>query len=38
VETGLGKIFGPEREEIIGGRRKLYNDELHTVCCLPIIS
>jgi hypothetical protein len=24
-------IFGPKRDEIIGGRRKLHNEELHNL-------
>jgi hypothetical protein len=27
----LRRIFGPKREEIIGGWRKLHNDELHQI-------
>jgi hypothetical protein len=25
----LRRIFGPERDEVTGGRRKLHNEELH---------
>jgi hypothetical protein len=25
----LGRIFGPKRTEIVGGRSKLHNEELH---------
>jgi hypothetical protein len=25
----LRRIFGPKRDEVIGGWRKLYNEELH---------
>jgi hypothetical protein len=25
----LGRIFGPERDEVTGGWRKLHNEELH---------
>jgi hypothetical protein len=25
----LRRIFGPKRDEVIGGRRKLHNEELH---------
>jgi hypothetical protein len=27
----LRRIFGPKREEVIGGWRKLHNEELHTL-------
>jgi hypothetical protein len=27
----LRRIFGPKRDEIIGGWRKLYNEELHNL-------
>jgi hypothetical protein len=27
----LRKIFGPKRDEVIGGWRKLHNDELHNL-------
>jgi hypothetical protein len=34
----LRKIFGPKRDEIIGGWRKLHNEELHNLyCSLSII-
>jgi hypothetical protein len=35
----LRKIFGPkrERDEVIGGWRKLHNEELHNLYCLPSI-
>jgi hypothetical protein len=37
IENGvLRKIFGPMREEIIGGR-KLHNEELHDFCSPPLI-
>jgi hypothetical protein len=32
----LRRIFGPKRDEVIGGWRKLHNEELHNLCCLPI--
>jgi hypothetical protein len=31
----LKRIFGPKRVEIIGGRRKLHNEELHNLCSSP---
>jgi hypothetical protein len=33
----LGRIFGPKRNEVIGGWRKLHNEELHNLYCLPSI-
>jgi hypothetical protein len=34
----LRKIFGPQRDEVIGGWRKLHNEELHNLyCSLSII-
>jgi hypothetical protein len=33
----LRRIFGPKREELIGGWRKLHNEELHNLYCSPII-
>jgi hypothetical protein len=33
----LGKIFGPKRDEVIRGRRKLYNEELHNLYASPSI-
>jgi hypothetical protein len=35
--TVLRKIFGPKRDEVTGGWRKLFNDELHNLYSLPII-
>jgi hypothetical protein len=29
----LRKVFGPERDEVIGGWRKLHNEELHNLYC-----
>jgi hypothetical protein len=29
------KIFGPKREEVEGGLRKLHNEELHDLYCSP---
>jgi hypothetical protein len=33
----LRKIFGPKRDEVIGGWRKLHNEELHYLYCSPSI-
>jgi hypothetical protein len=33
----LRKIFGPKRDEMTGGWRKLHNEELHNFCCSPNI-
>jgi hypothetical protein len=33
----LRKIFGPKRDEVIGGWRKLHDEELHNLYCLPSI-
>jgi hypothetical protein len=30
-------IFGPKTDEVIGGWRKLHNEELHNLCCSPSI-
>jgi hypothetical protein len=27
-------IFGPERDEVTGGCRRLHSEELHDLCCL----
>jgi hypothetical protein len=37
VNRVLRRIFGPERDEIIGGWRKLHNEKLHNLCSLPVI-
>jgi hypothetical protein len=29
----LRRIFGPKRDEVTGGWRKLHNEELHTLYC-----
>jgi hypothetical protein len=34
----LRRMFGPKRDEIIGGWRKLYNDELHNLYSSPNIT
>jgi hypothetical protein len=33
----LGRIFGPKRDEVIGGWRKLHNKELHGLYSSPSI-
>jgi hypothetical protein len=33
----LRKIFGPKRDDVIGGWRKLHNEELHNLYCSPSI-
>jgi hypothetical protein len=33
----LRRIFGPKRDEVTGGWRKLHNDELHGLYSLPSI-
>jgi hypothetical protein len=33
----LWRIFGPKRDEVVGERRKLHNEELHDLYSLPII-
>jgi hypothetical protein len=33
----LKKIFGPKKDEVIGGWSKLHNEELHNMYCPPII-
>jgi hypothetical protein len=33
----LRGIFGPKRDKVIGGRRKLHNEELHNLYCSPNI-
>jgi hypothetical protein len=30
-------IFGPKRDEVLGGWRKLHNEELHNMYCSPCI-
>jgi hypothetical protein len=34
---GLRITFGPKRDEVIGGWRKLHNEELHNLYCSPSI-
>jgi hypothetical protein len=33
----LRRIFGPKRDEIVGGWRKMHNEELHNFYFLPNI-
>jgi hypothetical protein len=33
----LSRIFGPKRDEVTGGLRKLHNEELHGLYCSPSI-
>jgi hypothetical protein len=33
----LRRIFGPKRDEMVGGSRKLHNDELHNLYYSPSI-
>jgi hypothetical protein len=33
----LRRIFGPKRDEVTGGWRKLHNDELHNLYSFPSI-
>jgi hypothetical protein len=33
----LRRIFGPKRDEALGGWRKLYSEELHNLYSSPII-
>jgi hypothetical protein len=33
----LRRIFGPKRDEMVGGWRKLHNEELHNLCSSPNI-
>jgi hypothetical protein len=33
----LRRIFGPKRDEVIGGWRKLHNEGLHNLYCSPSI-
>jgi hypothetical protein len=33
----LRRIFGPEREEVAGGWRRLHNEELHKLYASPDI-
>jgi hypothetical protein len=31
------RIFGPKREEVVGGWRRLHNEEIHNLYALPNI-
>jgi hypothetical protein len=33
----LGRIFGPKRDEVTGGWRKIHNEELHNLDSSPSI-
>jgi hypothetical protein len=33
----LKRIFGPKKEEVSGGWRRLHNEELHNLCSSPNI-
>jgi hypothetical protein len=33
----LRRIFGPKRDEVTGGSRKLHNEELNNLCSSPSI-
>jgi hypothetical protein len=33
----LRRIFGPKRDEVTAGRRKLRNEKLHNLCSSPRI-
>jgi hypothetical protein len=33
----LRRIFGPKRDKVIGGWRKLHNEEFHNLYCSPSI-
>jgi hypothetical protein len=36
-ENRVLRIFGPKRDEVMGGWRKLHNEELHGLYSLPSI-
>jgi hypothetical protein len=36
-ENRVLRIFGPKRDEVTGGRRKLHNEELHGLYSSPSI-
>jgi hypothetical protein len=33
----LRKIFGPNKDEVVGGWRKLHNEDLHDLYSSPVI-
>jgi hypothetical protein len=33
----MGRIFGPKRDDVMGGWRELHNEELHNLYSLPSI-
>jgi hypothetical protein len=37
VEKRMMRIFGPKKDEVIGGWRKLHNEELHNLYSSPSI-
>jgi hypothetical protein len=37
VSTKVGDLFGPKRDEVIGGWRKLHNEELHNLYYSPSV-
>jgi hypothetical protein len=37
ANRGLRRIFGPKRDEVTGGWRKLHNEELHNLYSSPSI-
>jgi hypothetical protein len=36
-EGVLRRMFGPKEEEVVGGWRRLHNEELHNLCASPNI-
>jgi hypothetical protein len=34
----LWRIFGPKREEVVGGWRRLHNEELHNLYASPNVT
>jgi hypothetical protein len=37
IDIVLRRMYGPKREEVVGGWRRLHNEELHNLYALPII-
>jgi hypothetical protein len=37
LEDRMLRIFRPTREEVVGGWRRLHNEELHNLCTSPIL-